>query len=61
MYKIINLRYMKTTRNEIYSVPRVEITELTVETNILATSGRVSLSGAGVDEDDADDNGSLIW
>lgn len=61
MYKIINLRYMKTIRNEIYSVPRVEITELTVETNILATSGRVSLSGAGVDEDDADDNGSLIW
>lgn len=61
MYKIINLRYMKTIRNEIYSVPRVEITELTVETNILATSGRVSLSGAGVDENDADDNGSLIW
>lgn len=52
---------MKTIRKEIYSVPRVEITELTVETNILATSGRVSLSGAGVDEDDADDNGSLIW
>ena len=61
MYKIIDLRYMKTIRNEIYSVPRVEITELTVETNILATSGRVSLSGAGVDEGDADDNGSLIW
>lgn len=61
MYKIINLRYMKTIRNEIYSVPRVKITELTVETNILATSGRVSLSGAGVDESNADSNGTSIW
>ena len=52
---------MKTIRKEIYSVPRVEITELTVETNILATSGRVSLSGAGVDESNADSNGTLIW
>ena len=52
---------MTTIRKEIYSVPRVEITELTIETNILITSGRASLSGAGVDESDADSNGSLIW
>lgn len=52
---------MKTIRKEIYSVPRVEITELTVETNILEGSGRASLSGAGVDENDADNNGYIIW
>ncbi|MBO4817780.1 MAG: hypothetical protein J5498_05820 [Bacteroidales bacterium] len=52
---------MKTIRKEIYSVPRVEITELTIETNILAGSGRASLFGAGVDESNADSNGTLIW
>lgn len=52
---------MKTIRKEIYSVPRVEITELTIEMSILAVSGSASLFGAGVDESDADNNGSLIW
>lgn len=52
---------MKTIRKEIYSVPRVEITELTIEMSILAVSDRASLFGAGVDESDADNNGSLIW
>ena len=52
---------MKTIRKEIYSVPRVEITELTVETNILAASGSAGLFGAGVDESNADSNGTSIW
>ncbi len=52
---------LKTNRNEYYSSPETEVFKIQMEKGILAISGNdASLSGAGVDESDADDNG-LIW
>lgn len=47
---------------EKYSTPAALVVEWTLQRGILLLSGNgVGLTGAGVDEDDADDNGDLIW
>ena len=43
-----------------YEEPSIEVIELRMNQNILGLSGGVGLFLAGVDESDADDNGS-IW
>lgn len=52
---------VKTTMKEPYLSPETEVFGIQMENGILNASGKgASLSGAGVDESNADDNGS-IW
>lgn len=52
---------MEVIQKEMYEVPSTKVIEVKMERGILTLSGNgVSLSGAGVNESDADDNGS-IW
>lgn len=52
---------MEVIQKQVYEVPSTKVIEVKMERGILALSGNgVSLSGAGVNESDADDNGS-IW
>jgi hypothetical protein len=51
----------KTKRKECYSSPETEVFRIQMEGGILSISGNgASLSGSGVNESDADDNGT-IW
>lgn len=51
----------KTKRKECYSSPEIEVFRIQMEGMILSISGNdASLSGAGVNESDADENG-IIW
>ena len=52
---------MKVIQKQVYEEPSSQVIEVKMEQGILTLSGNmVSLIGAGVDESDADDNGS-IW
>lgn len=51
---------VKTKTKEPYSSPETQVFGIQMENVILNASGDAGLSGAGVDESDADDNGS-IW
>ncbi|MBQ1747297.1 MAG: hypothetical protein II527_04895 [Bacteroidales bacterium] len=55
---------MKRTfiQKEVYSAPETRVFGVRMETGILVLSdGDVDLTGSGVDEGDADDNGNNIW
>ena len=55
---------MKTDKQfkSYYSAPWVQVVELQMRERVLGLSNvGVGLDGAGVDEEDADDNGDLIW
>ena len=50
-----------TNKKETYSSPESQVLRVQMERGILTISGRgAGLSGAGVDESDADDNGN-VW
>lgn len=52
---------MEVIQKQVYEEPSTKVIEVKMERGILALSGKgISLSGAGVNESDADDNGS-IW
>ena len=52
---------MKNNERLFYEEPSTKVIEVKMERGILALSGKgISLSEAGVNESDADDNGS-IW
>lgn len=51
---------MEVIQKQVYEEPSIEVVELRMNQNILGLSGGVGLFMAGVDESDADDNGS-IW
>ena len=52
---------LNTNRKDYYSAPETEVFRIQMEGGILSISGNdASLSGAGVNESDADENG-LIW
>ncbi len=52
---------MEVIQKQVYEEPSSQVIEVKMERGILNLSGNlVSLIGAGVDESDADDNGS-IW
>lgn len=54
-------QHMEVIQKKMYEVPSTTVVEVKMERGILTLSGNgVSLSGAGVNESDADDNGS-IW
>jgi hypothetical protein len=63
-----NVEHYKSTNNmeanqkQVYEAPATEVVEVVHAGAICALSGNnVTLYGAGVDENDADDNGSSIW
>ncbi len=61
---IIKTIEMKRTfiQKEVYSAPETRVFGVRMETGILVLSdGDVDLTGSGVDEGDADDNGNNIW
>ncbi len=52
---------LNTNRKDYYSSPETEVFRIQMEGGILTISGNdASLSGAGVNESDADENGK-IW
>ncbi len=52
---------MEVIQKQVYEEPSTKVFEVKMERSILTLSDNgVSLTGAGVDETDADDNGS-IW
>ena len=52
---------LNTNRKDYYSAPETEVFRIQMEGGILSISGNdASLSGAGVNESDADENGK-IW
>ena len=53
---------MESNQKQLYEAPETEVVEVVHAGAICAISGySVTLYGAGVDENDADDNGSSIW
>lgn len=49
-------------QKDFYSAPRMRVFGVQLEASILTLSdGDVDLTGSGVDEGDADDNGNNIW
>ncbi|MBQ6954153.1 MAG: hypothetical protein IJP81_09640 [Bacteroidales bacterium] len=49
-------------QTEKYSAPSAQVVEWMPQRGILVLSNRgVNLDGAGVDEDNAEDNGNAIW
>ena len=52
----------KDSRKVNYEAPCLEVFSVRFEEGLLTLTGAgVSLTGAGVDESDADNNGSSIW
>ena len=56
----IQSKEMKNIERQFYEEPSIKLIELRMNQSILGLSGSVGLLLAGVDESDADDNGS-IW
>ena len=53
---------MEANQKQLYESPETEVVKVVQEGAICTLSGYgVTLYGAGVDENDADDNGSSIW
>ena len=51
----------KKERKKKYLKPKFEVFQIEMRPRILTGSGYADLTGAGVDESDADDNGLLVW